>query len=332
MKPHGMTPRRALLRHFAAAACVMSCGGAFAQAYPSKPITLVLPAPAGGAVDAIGRAMAEQMGKALGQTLVVDNRPGASGMLAAQSVVRAAADGYTLLLTHTTPIAYTPHMFSKMAYEVQRDLAFVTQICEADLVLAVNNAVPAKTLTELVTWARGQRGKVSYGSYGIGSGGHLMSAYLSESRQLDMAHVPYKGEPPMIQDLVGGQIHWALATIGSLAPQIQAGKLRALAVTGPRRFAQLPDVPTFTEAGFADEEFRVIGGILLMAPAGVPAPLLAQLEKVAREAVRSTSLKARFQVYGLRGVGESAAAARKAFDDSTPLIAKLVKVSGVKMD
>jgi len=320
--------RRLLL----AAALLCPAAALHAQPLPAKPITLVLPAPPGGAVDAIGRAMAEQLGKALGQTVIVDNRPGASGMLAAQTVARAAPDGSTLLLTHTTPVAYTPHMFSKMAYETTRDFAFITQICEADLVFAVNKDVPARTLKEFVAWAQARRGKLSYGSYGMGSGGHLMSAYLSESRQLDMTHVPYKGEAPMIQDLIGGQIPWALGTAGTLAPQIAAGKLRALAVTGPKRFAQLPEVPTFAESGFPDDEFRVIGGILLMAPAAVPAPLLATLEKAARDAVASTAMKARFQVYGLRGVGDSGAAARKAFDDSMPLIAKLVKVSGVKMD
>lgn len=321
-----------ILRRLLATAALCTACGVHAQAFPNKPITIVVPAPPGGAADTIGRAMAEQMSKALGTTIVIDNKPGASGMLAAQSVARAPADGYTLLVTHTTPIAYAPHMFSKMAYDVKRDFAFVTQVCEADLVLAVNKDVPAKTMKELVAWAQANRGKLSYGSYGTGSGGHLMSAYLSSSRQLDMTHVPYKGETPMLQDMIGGRIPWALGTAGTLAPQIAAGKLRALAVTGPKRFAQLPDVPTFTESGFPDEEFRAIGGILLLAPAGVPAPVLATLEKAARDAVASTAMKARFQVYGLRGVGDSGAAARKAFDDSTPLIAKLVKASGVTME
>jgi tripartite-type tricarboxylate transporter receptor subunit TctC len=330
------TERRTLLRRlFAAAAApaalVFSSAGR-AQGFPARPITLLVPAPPGGAIDALGRAMAEQMGKALGQTLIVDNRSGASGMLAAQTVARAAPDGYTLLLTHTTPMAYLPHMFSKMAYDATRDFAFLTQVCEADLALAVGNAVPARTLAEFLDWARANRGRVSYGSYGTGSAGHLLSAYLSESHRLDMAHVPYKGEAPMIQDMVGGQIPWGMGTIGSLAPQIQAGKLRALAVTAPKRFPQLPEVPTFSEAGLPDEEFRVIGGVLLMAPAAVSAPVLAQLEKVARDAVQSTPMKARFQVYGLRPVGESAEQTRKTFDASMPLIAKLVKASGVKMD
>ncbi len=309
-----------------------TAGGVSAQVFPSRPITLVTPAPPGGAVDVMARVLGEQLAKTLGQTVIVDNKPGASGMLAVQAVVRAPADGYTLLFTHTTPISYTPHMFSKMAYDVPRDLRFITHVCDADLVLAVNKDVPASNMKEFLAWAAARRGKLNYGSYGTGSGGHLMTAYLSESRQLDMTHVPYKGETPMMQDLVGGQIVLAFGTAGTLVPLINAGRIRAIAVTGPKRFADLPDVQTLAEAGAPDPEFRVIGGILLMAPAATPEPVLARLEVEARAAVQSTPVKARMQIYGLRGVGGSAVQARQAYEDSTPLIAKLVKVSGVKME
>jgi len=314
------------------AAAPLALGSAHAQAWPSKPIVLVTPAPPGGAVDVMARVLGEQLAKTLGQTVIVENKPGASGMLAVQTVVRAPADGYTLLFTHTTPISYTPHMFSKMAYDVPRDLRFITHVCDADLVLAVNKDVPVHDMKEFLAWAGANRGKLSYGSYGTGSGGHLMTAYLSESRNLDMTHVPYKGETPMVQDLIGGQIALAFGTIGTLAPQINSGRIRAIAVTGPKRFPDLPEVHTMAEAGLPDPEFRVIGGILLMAAAATPAPVLARLEAEARAAVQSTPMKARMQIYGLRGVGGSAAEARQAYDDSAPLIAKLVKVSGVKME
>lgn len=320
------------IRTFLLAAALVWSAPGFAQGFPTRPITLVVPAPAGGATDAIARSLAETMGKAFGQTIIVDNKPGASGMLATQAVARAPADGYTVLVTHTTPIYYAHHTFSKVPYDVRRDLAFVTHICDASLVLAVHKDVPAKNMKDFIAWAKSSKGKVSYGSYGVGSAGHLMSSYLSESRQLGMSHVPYKGEAPMIQELVGGHIPWALATAGSLVPHFTSGHLRPLAVVGEQRLDNLPSVPTLTEAGFPDPEFKIIGGLTMMVPAGTPAPVLARLEKEARAAVQTAQLKARFQVFGLIGVGNSAEEARRGFETSGPVIERLVRTSGAKMD
>jgi tripartite-type tricarboxylate transporter receptor subunit TctC len=320
------------IQTFALAATLVWSAPGFAQGFPNRPITMIVPAPAGGASDAIARSLAETMGKALGQTIVVDNKPGASGMLATQVVARAPADGYTLLVTHTTPIYYAHYTFSKVPYDVHRDLAFVTHICDANLVLAVHKDVPAKNMKEFIAWARSNKGKVSYGSYGVGSAGHLMSSHLSESRQLGMSHVPYKGEAPMIQDLVGGHIPWALGTAGSLLPHATSGQVRLLAVVGEQRLDDLPSLPTLTEAGFSDPEFRIVGGLTMMVPAGTPAPVLASLEKEARAAIRTAQLKARFQVFGLIGVGNSAKEAREGFEASGPVIEKLVRISGARMD
>lgn len=287
----------------------------FAQGFPIRPITMVVPAPAGGASDAIARALADTMGKALGQVIIIDNKPGASGMLATQAVARAPADGYTLLVTHTTPIYYAHYMFSKVPYDVR-------------LVLAVHKDVPARNMTEFIAWTQNRKGKVNDGSYGVGSSGHLMSSYLNASRQLDMSHVPYKGEAPMIQDLVGGHIPWAFATAGTLSPHFTSGQLRPLAVVGEQRLDDLPGVPTLIEAGFRDPEFKIIGGLTMLAPA----PLLARLEKEARAAIQTAQLKARFQVFGLIGVGNSAQEARQGFEASGPVIEKLVRISGAKMN
>lgn len=320
------------IRTFLLAAALVWSAPGFAQGFPTRPITLVVPAPAGGGADAIGRALADVLGRALGQPVIVDNKPGASGVLATQIVARAPADGYTLLLTQSTPIYYAPYTFAKLPYDVRRDLAFITHFCDGLLVLAVNKDVPATNVKEFVAWAGKQKGKVSYGSYGVGSAGHLVSSYLSESRQLDMTHVPYKGEAPLVQDLVGGQIPWAIATSGTMAPHFASGRLRPLAVFGDERLPDLPGVPTLAEAGFPDPEFKLIGGLILMAPAGTPTPVLARLEKEARAAVQTAQLKARFQVFGLVGVGNSAAEARQGFEASGPVIEKLVRISGAKMD
>ena len=177
------------IRAFIAIAALACSNLGFAQDYPTRPITFVVTAPPAGATDALARVLAEEMGKRLKQTIIVDNKPGASGMLGAQAVARAAPDGYTLLLAHAGPIYYAPHMFSKVAYDVRRDFAFITEICSASLVLAVGKDVPVRNMKEFVAWAQANKGKVNYGSFGVGSSSHLMNAHLSESRQLDMSHV-----------------------------------------------------------------------------------------------------------------------------------------------
>jgi len=317
------------LAGIAAAACSAL---AFAQDYPSRTITIVVPAPPAGATDVLARVMADELGKRLGQTVIVDNKPGASGMLGASTVARSAPDGYTLFMSHATPIYYAPYMFAKVPYDVQRDFAFITEICSASLVFAVGKDVPVRSMKELVGWAQANKGKVNYGSFGVGSSSHLLMAHLSESRHLDMVHVAYKGEAPMIQDMIGGQIPMGLGTLGTMAPHIASGSLRPLAIIGDKRLPEMPNVPTMAEAGFTDEEFKPIGGVMLTAPAKTPPAVLARLEKEARAVVQTAAMKARFQAFGLVGMGNSSADFRKNLEASAPVIQKLVKVSGAKVD
>jgi tripartite-type tricarboxylate transporter receptor subunit TctC len=321
------------IRTFLATALLVYSTGGLAQTYPSKPVTLVVPAPAGGVVDMLTRVMAEEMAKRMGQAVIVDNKPGASGMLAAQTVARAAPDGYTVLVTYSTPIMNAPFMFTKVPYDVKRDLSFVAQLYTGQLVLAVNSQkVPAKNMKELIAWSEKNKGQVSYGSYGIGSSAHLIGAYLSQSRKLEMSHVPYKGEPPMLQDLVGGQIAWAVGSSSSLMPHLESGKLRALAVLGDRRVKDLPNVPTMAEAGFPDPEFKTVGWIGMLAPAGVPAPIQARLEKESIAAMQTTAMKARLQAAGMDLIAASGAEFRRDFEATSPVIERLIKVSGANAD
>ena len=320
------------IKHLLAIAALAFSSAGFAQSYPSKPITIVVPAPPGGVVDVLTRVMAEDLAKRLGQTVIVDNKPGASGMLAAQTVARAAPDGYTVLVTYSTPILNAPYMFAKMPYDVRRDLSFVSQLYTGQLLLATNTQVSAKTMREFVAWAEKNKGKLNYGSYGIGASGHLMLAYLSHSRSLDMTHVPYKGEPPMLQDLVGGQITLAVGSAGSLAPLIASGRLRALAVLGDRRVKDLPGVPTMAEAGFPDTEFKTSGWIGMLAPAALSAPILARLEKESIAAMQTTAMKARLQVYGMEAIGAGGAEFRRDFEAMSPVVERMVKTSGAKAD
>ncbi|MDM0114022.1 tripartite tricarboxylate transporter substrate binding protein [Variovorax sp. J22R133] len=315
------------------AVAALACGAhAIAQDYPTRPITIVVPAPPAGATDVLARVLADELGKSLKQTVIVDNKPGASGMLGASIVARAQPDGYTIFMSHATPIYYAQYMFAKVPYDVRRDFAFITEICSASLVFAVNKDVPARNMKEFVAWAQANKGKVNYGSFGVGSSSHLLNAHLSESRKLDMTHVAYKGEAPMIQDMIAGQIPMGIGTLGTMAPHIASGSLRPLAIIGEKRLSELPNVPTMAEAGFTDEEFKPLGGVMLTAPAKTPPAILARLEKEARAATQTAAMKARFQAFGLVAMGNSSAEFRKNFEASGPVIQKLVQVSGAKVD
>lgn len=317
------------IRTILALATLAASSWAMGQGFPNKPITFVLPAPPAGATDTIARALAEEMGKSLKQSIVVDNRPGGSGTLGVQHVVRAAPDGYTVLVTHSTPIYYAPYTMAKLPYDVRRDLGFITEIASASLVYAVSNNVPAKTMPEFIAWAGQNKSKLSYGSFGVGSSSHLMNAYFSSTHKLDMTHVAYKGEALMVNDMLGGHIPVAIGTLGTMAPYLASGQIRALAVIGHARLANLPGVPTMAEAGLTDVAYQPLGGLLMMVPAGTPAPVAARLEKEARAAIQSTALKARFQIFGLVGMGNSSAEFRRNLDASGPVIQNLVKISGV---
>ncbi|MGO4332743.1 Bug family tripartite tricarboxylate transporter substrate binding protein [Cupriavidus sp. 2TAF22] len=304
-----------------------------ADTYPSRPITFVVPSAAGGAMDSIARALAELMSKRMGQPIIVDNRPGAGGMLGTQYVARAAPDGYTVLVTHSGPLLTAPFMYSKVPYDVKRDLSFVSQICTGQLVLAVNpQKVPAKTVKEFVAWAQQHKGSVTYGSYGVGSAAHIMGSYFSESNRLDMTHAAYKGEAPMVQDLIGGQLDWGIGTVGVMGPHFQNGRLRPLAVLGDRRPAELPNVPTMAESGFPQSEYKPVGWAGMLAPANVPPAVLDRLEQEVRAAVQTTSMKARFQVFGMYALGTSSAEFRRDFDATSPVTERMIRLSGAKAD
>ncbi|CAJ95198.1 Extra-cytoplasmic solute receptor [Cupriavidus necator] len=317
-----------------AGVAMLFCGiTARADTYPSRPITFVVPNAAGGAMDSIARTMAETMSKQLGQPIVIDNRPGAGGMLGAQYVARAAPDGYTLLVTTSGPILMAPFLYARVPYDVKRDFTFVSQICDGQLVMAVNTQkVPVKSVREFVSWAQQHKGSVTYGSYGIGSSAHLMAAYFSESNKLEMTHAAYKGEAPMMQDLIGGQIDWGIGTTGTLAPHLKSGRLRALAVMGNQKLAELPDVPTMAEAGFPGAEYRTIGWGGILAPANVPAPVLAKLEQAARAAAQTTAMKARFQVFGMQPLGTTGADFKRDVEATAPVVERLVRLSGARVE
>lgn len=310
---------------------ILACSSlAWSADYPSRPITLVVPAGPGGGTDILARAMGEELGKRLKQPVIVDNKTGASGMIGTQAVARAAPDGYTLLFSYSAPIYYARHMYAKVPYDVTRDLAVLSEIAANNLILVVNKDVPVKSMKEFVTWAQQGKGTLSYGSIGTGSAGHLAASYLNESRHLGMVHVPYKSEAPFAQDLGAGVVPWGMGTLAPMLPFIQNGMVRPIAVLADKRLAALPNVPTMKEEGFPDPELRSMAWFVLAAPARTPKPILDLLEKHAREITQSPVMQARFQALGLDPVGGSAADFRKNYESTGPVIEKLVRISGAR--
>ncbi|MGH8783824.1 MAG: Bug family tripartite tricarboxylate transporter substrate binding protein [Cupriavidus necator] len=303
-----------------------------AQGYPSRTITVVVPSSPGGGLDLLARAFAQEMGRQMGQTVIVDNKPGAGGILAVQAVRNAAPDGYTLLVTHSAPIINTPHLFTKVPYVVRRDLAFVSEIAMGRVVLAVNHGVPARNMQELLAWAARNKGKVSYGSYGVGSFGHLAGAYLNQARGLDMTHVAYKSEAPMVQDLSAGQIAWGISSLATLTPHIESGKVRPLAVFGDRRIKSLPNVPTIAETGLTDPQLKPVGWVGMLAPAGTPAAILARLEREAQKAARSAPVRTRLETFDSELIGSTAAEFKREFEATEPVVKRLIEMAGAKAD
>lgn len=305
---------------------------AWAGDYPNRPVTLIVPQPAGGAVDGIARALGEELGRRMGTTFVIQNRSGASGILGTDSVVRSAHDGYTLLVSNSTPVLTVPYMFDKVPYDVDRDLRFITQIGSGQLVLVVNSEVPATNMKTFLSWADQNRGKVNYGSFGVGSSGHLVAAYLNRSNQLDMTHVPFKGEVPLIQELVAGRISVGFTTLASVVQHLHSGRLRALALIGDERSKVVPDVPTMKEAGMPDSEYKPMGWFALLAPSGVPKPVLDRLEQEARAAINTPAMRARLEAYGMEPIANSSEEARKSYESLLPVAESLVKISGAKLE
>ena len=286
----------------AVAALLLACA---AQAqYPAKPIRLVVPFAPGGSSEIVARSVANEMSKTLGQTMIVENKPGGAGNVAMQEVARAEPDGYTLILGHIGTLAVNPFMFAKLPYDANRDFMPVSLLAKVPSLFVVNAGVPAKDLREFVQLAHAKPGTLSYGSAGNGSAGHLAMEYLKLAAKLDLLHVPYKGTGPQLTDLIAGRTDASSAGTPPLLPHIKSGKLRAIAVGTPQRIAALPDVPTVAEQGYAGFETSQWYG--LMAPAKTPEGIVKRLTDEAAKATRSPAVQERFAQDSAIAVGSTA--------------------------
>lgn len=278
-------------------AAALGSGLAAAQAFPAaKPIRLIVGYPPGGGIDFAARTVQVPMQEALRQQIVVDYKPGASGMIAATELTRQPADGYTLLLANTGPFAIAPYLQSKPPYDPIKQFTYVGQISQGSYIAVTRPDHPARNLKEFVAWAKQQGGKVNFASGGNGTSTHLNGELMNQVAGLDMTHVPYKGSAPAVQDLIGGQTQILIDAGSVLLPQVKGGKLKALAVTGPKRDPQLPDVPTVKELGLGGMESVGFQG--LVGPAGMPKDVVERLSAELAKALAQPDVQAKFATAG----------------------------------
>jgi tripartite-type tricarboxylate transporter receptor subunit TctC len=296
--------------------------------YPERPIRMIVGFPPGGAADILGRIAAQRLTEGLGQQVVVDNRGGAGGLLATEIAVRTNPDGYTLLFT-SIPHVINPHLYKKVAYDAIRDFTPVVQFVAVPLMLASHPSLAAKSVKELIADAKARPGQINYGSGGSGSSGHLAMELFKSMAAVDFAHIPYKGVGPMITDMLGGRVALTISSAVPLSPQTRAGKLRALAVTSPKRSQSFPDLPAIAETV---PGYEVINWFGILAPVGTPRAVVERLNKEFNAGLASPELRKLLNARGADVAGGTAEAFAKVIRADFAKWAKVVKASGAKVD
>jgi len=299
------------------------------QSYPTKPVRIIVAFPAGGGLDITARAFGQKLAEYWGQTVLIENRPGASGMIGAEVAARAPKDGYTLLFGSPAEVALNPALYARMSYDPFRDLSPISLAAINPNVIGVHTSVPVKTMRELIALARKTPAGLAYGSSGIGSTQHLAGAWLKGNAGINLVHVPYKGATPMITDLVGGQIPIAIVALAPLVPYIKAGRVRGLAVTSAQRSAAAPAIPTLYEAGIKFEGTQWYG---LLAPSGTPAEVIARIQADVKRAADDPGIRERLVSLG----GDPASSTPEEFaafiKAENAKYAKIIEAGGIKAE
>ncbi len=325
---------RSLAAGVAMLAALCSAAPAHAQsaspAYPAKAVRIIIGTPPGDSADASARSLAAQLARETGQPFFVDNKPGAHGIIASEAAKNAAPDGYTLLLSTGGPMAINPSLYKKLPYDPLKSFEPVVPLSTGPLYLVVNNDLPVKNLKDLVAYAKAHPGKMSYGSGGSGTTQHLAMETLKKSMGLDILHVPYKGSPAVLQDLIGGQIQLAFDAGASILPQIRNGKVRLIGVASDARSPLTPDMPTLTEQGVP--AFRAVVWSGLFVPAGTPSTAVAKLNTLVNQALRDPAFAAQMRAQGGEPAGGGSAEFRSFLQAEISRWAKAVADSGATID
>lgn len=312
----------------AATALVLQAGAVMAQSYPSKPITIVLGFPPGGAIDIIARQIAPKMSADLGQPVVVENKPGAGGVIGMQSVARAEPDGYTVFMGTMGNFSITPVLNKDLPYNVQKDFSPITQVASSGFVLYVNTQLPVKNVAELIAYAKANPDKMNFSSSGNGGLPHMAAEMFNSAAGVKMTHVPYKGSAPSIQDLMAGQVQLTFEAVAIGLPHVQAGKLRALATTGSQRLSVLPDVPIVAET---IQGFSVTNWFGMAAPANTPADRINRLQKAVADALKQSDVKQKLAQLGVDPVADSPNQFGAFIQSETNRWAKVIQDANIKM-
>jgi tripartite-type tricarboxylate transporter receptor subunit TctC len=303
---------------------------AFAQTWPDKPIKFVVAAPAGSSIDVLARVIGDRLKDRLGQPVVVENRPAAGGTAATDFVAKSPPDGYAMLMSFNGPLAFGPHLYTKLPYDPQKDLAPVIITSSQPNVLAVTASLPVNSVKELVAYAKANPGKLNYASVGNGSSSHLTMELLKVTAGLDIVHVPFNGSPPAVTATIQGETQMMFAVMQPLQPQIQSGKLRALAVTTATRFALLRDLPTIAEAGFPGFEALAWNGVLV--PAGTPKPIVSRLNSEINAILKDATVKSTLNAQGFELVGGTPEDFATLIRSESDKWAPVIKKTGAKID
>ena len=310
-------------------AVALFSAAAFAQTYPAKPVRVIVPWPAGGGADIVGRAMAQKFTEHFNQQFIVDNRPGASGNVGVEVGARTPPDGYTLIVVganHTTNV----HLYSKIGYDPIKDFEPISLLTGAPNILVAHPSLPVKSVKDLVALARAKPGQISYGSAGNGTTGHLAMELLKTSAKIDMLHVPYKGGAPFMNDLVGGHVLVGFENVLSSSPHIKAGRLRAIASSTLKRTPSMPEVPTVAESGLPG--FDVVLWQGLLAPAGVPRPIIDQLHRAVVVSLQKPDLRERFAQLNVEAIGNTPAEFATFLRRELDKWGNVVRASGSRVD
>ena len=296
--------------------------------YPDKPIRLVLPFPPGGGTDGIARVVGDALGKRLGQQILIDNRPGAGGNIASDLVAKAAPNGYTLLMGFSTALTVNPGLYPNLSFNVQKDFVPITELADGQYILVVHPDVPVKSVAELIAYAKANPGKLNFASGGTGSPLHLAGELFKATASVNLTHLAYKGGGPAATAVLGNEAQVLFGSVASTLPQIQAGKLRALATTGLERLPQLPDVPTLDESGLKGFEVTTWYGFL--APTGTPQPILTKLHDETVAVLQEQKVKDGLALLGLEPVGSTPQAFAELIARETASWTKIIKEAGIK--